>query len=178
MDDIGSMEVLDTAEKVVESHDQVTLLELTGVGEVYQLLQVRLEVLHDDEYVVTSLRCTSRVIDFFVRSVNQINQFWTQYISLFSVFGNLTHDLDFASNFDAVVFAVVEVFDKLDCDHLFGDSTLAKFYLTERALSEELDQFIILLEMEPDIPASRDFGGAEFYLPIPVHGTLRSLPFK
>lgn len=40
MDDIGGMEVFDTTKKVVQGNDQVALLELTGVGEVDQLLQI------------------------------------------------------------------------------------------------------------------------------------------
>ena len=99
------------------------LLELTGVTQTHEFFEVRLEVLHNYEDVVTSF-CF--VIDCFeVCSVNHIVQLRKYYITLFGPLTDTSHNLDFTGYLDAVVLAVGKILDELDGNQLLSFSTLS-----------------------------------------------------
>lgn len=139
MDDIGCVEIFSTAKKIVHGHYQVSLLELAGIAHADKLLEVGLEVLHDNKDVVAHLRLLSTLIYLLVRSVNKVHQFWAQYFTLFGALANLTHYLDLTGNFNAVILAVSEVFDQFYGNHLLCGSALTKFHQAEGAFPQKFD---------------------------------------
>lgn len=70
MDDIGSVEVFSAAKQIVQGHYQVSLLELAGIAHADKLLEVGLEVLHDDKDVVAHLWLLGGLIYLLVGSIN------------------------------------------------------------------------------------------------------------
>ena len=157
MDNVSCMEVFNTAKKIVSGHYQVSLLELAGISQANKLLEVGLEVLHDDKNVVTNLWLLGSFTNLLVRSINKVHELWAEYFTLFSAFAYLTHNLDLTGNFDAVILTVSEVFDQFYSNHLLCGSALTKFHEAEGPFPQKFDQFIIFFQVEPNVCCGGNF---------------------
>ena len=114
MDNIGRVQKLEGAQRVIGDDLQVLFLQSARITKLYKVLQIMLRRLHHDEDMPYGVRF------IFVFRSKYIEQLWRKLLQLCALhhFGEFTHNLYFAQDLDARVLVLLKVGNELDGDIL------------------------------------------------------------